>query len=122
MYFDETETPDTEIYDGEDTSVDAPELEYNTTYYWQVVPYNEEGDAEDVPVWSFTTMEDQTITEVPYQEDFNDVEPPALPLGWLSHIEATSDAVVETPPGAAPIPSPTTFVSVTWQTKMQSSP
>lgn len=28
-----------------------------TTYYWQVIPYNRFGDAEECPVWSFTTCE-----------------------------------------------------------------
>ena len=28
---------------------------YNTTYYWQVVPYNTAGDATGCPIWSFAT-------------------------------------------------------------------
>ncbi len=31
-------------------------LEYSTTYYWKVVPYNAIGDAENCPVWQFTTL------------------------------------------------------------------
>ena len=27
----------------------------NTTYYWQIIPFNAEGNAENCPVWSFTT-------------------------------------------------------------------
>lgn len=37
------------------TSWVSPMLEGNTTYYWKVVPYNASGEAEDCPVWSFTT-------------------------------------------------------------------
>ncbi|MCB5230340.1 MAG: GLUG motif-containing protein [Candidatus Cloacimonas sp.] len=33
------------------------QLEYNTTYYWKVIPYNKLGEAEDIPVWSFTTYQ-----------------------------------------------------------------
>lgn len=33
----------------------SPMLQGNTTYYWKVVPYNAAGEAEDCPVWSFTT-------------------------------------------------------------------
>lgn len=31
-------------------------LEYETTYTWQIIPYNEAGDAENCPTWSFVTM------------------------------------------------------------------
>ncbi len=30
-------------------------LEANTTFFWQVIPYNSNGDAIDCPIWSFTT-------------------------------------------------------------------
>ena len=33
----------------------SPSLIANTTYYWQIVPYNIYGDAIDTPIWSFTT-------------------------------------------------------------------
>ena len=37
-------------------------LDYETTYYWKIVPYNVVGDAsEGVEVWSFTTIPDPTI-------------------------------------------------------------
>jgi hypothetical protein len=32
-----------------------PNLLANTTYYWKVIPKNANGQAEDCPVWSFTT-------------------------------------------------------------------
>jgi len=55
-------------------------LEYNTTYYWQVIPYNTHGDATGVSTWSFTTMEDQSITTFPYFQGFDGDEFPEL--GW----------------------------------------
>lgn len=30
-------------------------LNYLTTYYWKIIPYNENGDALDCPVWNFST-------------------------------------------------------------------
>jgi parallel beta-helix repeat protein len=30
-------------------------LDFLTTYYWQIIPYNNEGSAQNCPVWSFTT-------------------------------------------------------------------
>ena len=36
----------------------AMPLDYNTTYTWKVVPWNPDGgDAENVPIWDFTTVE-----------------------------------------------------------------
>lgn len=57
----------------------APRLEYSTKYFWKIVPTNEKGDAQDVPVWSFTTMADQSISTFPLFEGF---EATSFPLGW----------------------------------------
>lgn len=53
-------TPPTSIVSdldlGDQTSYDpAGDLAANTTYYWQVVPYNASGSATGCPIWSFTT-------------------------------------------------------------------
>ncbi len=64
----------------ENTYAFADYLEYATTYYWKVVPVNGNGEASDVPTWTFTTMGDPTITSLPWSESFEgDVFPPA---GW----------------------------------------
>ncbi|TVQ12241.1 MAG: choice-of-anchor D domain-containing protein [Bacteroidetes bacterium] len=55
-------------------------LEYNTTYQWKVLPYNEFGPAEDCEVWSFTTMTDPTISSFPWTETFEDDSPSRA--GW----------------------------------------
>jgi len=55
-------------------------LDYNTTYYWQVIPYNKYGDATGTSVWSFTTMQDQSIKTFPYFQGFEGNEFPEL--GW----------------------------------------
>lgn len=55
-------------------------LQYNKTYYWQVIPNNANGDATGVETWSFTTMSDPSITSLPYTTGFEDATFP--PLGW----------------------------------------
>ena len=60
LYAGENNPPNT--INGEDlgmaTSFKVAGLLAGTTYYWQIVPYNEAGDAVDCPVWSFTTVPD----------------------------------------------------------------
>ena len=51
-------------------------IEYGHTYYWKVVPYNNNGPAEGCPVWSFTTP---TATQL--AESFTVSVPPT---GWTA--------------------------------------
>lgn len=57
-----TNNPPTNIVNGTTittTSYDPnPDLNYNTLYYWKIVPFNVNGDAQNCPVWSFTTWND----------------------------------------------------------------
>jgi len=63
----------------------AGNLEYNSVYYWQVVPYDAGSSAPNCPVWKFTTLPDPTITAIPYAQLFDTgITTPALPLGWTS--------------------------------------
>ena len=56
-------TPPTNIENG--TTITPKEvvnyltssLLLNTTYYWQIIPYNTNGDAPNCPIWSFKTRE-----------------------------------------------------------------
>lgn len=74
----------TNLVNGEDlgdvTAYTLPRADYATTYNWKVVPYNEKGDAENVAVWTFTTIPDCTVTEYPYTESFEGETFPML--GW----------------------------------------
>lgn len=58
LYFG-TDNPPSNLVNGSSysTTFYAPpeDLNTNTTYYWQVVPYNSSGSASGCPVWSFTT-------------------------------------------------------------------
>ena len=57
-----TDNPPTNIENGTDlglvTTYDpASDMDYSTTHYWQIVPYNPNGDAAGCSVWSFTTQD-----------------------------------------------------------------
>ena len=110
MYFGTSNPPTTMTDLGLIASwIPVPAIEYNTQYYWQVVPYNTEGSAVNCPVWTFTTMEDPSITIFPFIENFDNAIAPALPLGWGSIIEPstiTSYANVYVTSLSTPISSP----------------
>lgn len=55
----------------------TPTLAANTTYYWQIVPRNDTGGAEDCPVWSFSTPAANQLAE-----SFDDTAFP--PVGWAN--------------------------------------
>jgi hypothetical protein len=65
-------------------------LEYATTYYWRIVPFNDNGPATDCPIWSFTTMADPSITEFPHSQDFNADFPPTQ---WEHYSGSLSDPI-----------------------------
>ncbi len=92
-----TNNPPTNIVNGTTqtaTTYDpAADFTYNTMYYWQIVPFNANGDAVGCPVWSFTTLADPTVTAYPYTQNFDTAVPPALPVGWTS-INANNDVNV----------------------------
>ncbi len=87
LYFG-TDNPPTNLVNGVDqgnlTTYDPPtDLSYSTTYYWQVIAYNGNGQATGCSIWSFTTLDDPTITTFPYAQDFEGVAFP--PLGWENY-------------------------------------
>jgi hypothetical protein len=83
-----TDNPPTNIVNAQDIGAlrtfKTPALEYNTTYYWQVVPYNEFGDAAGCAVWSFTTIEYIPVTEFPFFEGFEENNGQVPPNGWIN--------------------------------------
>jgi len=89
-----TNTPPTNLVNGTvqtGTVYDHPtDLQYNTLYYWRIVPFNADGDAVNCPIWQFTTLADPTVTTFPYVQNFDAVTPPALPVGWTT-INANGD-------------------------------
>ncbi len=86
LYIGTDENNPTSLVNGEaltETSYATGALTPATTYYWKVVPFNASTEVSDVPVWSFTTMADQTITTFPYSMNFDDCTT-SLPLGWTA--------------------------------------
>jgi len=73
---------------GTTTSKTFTNLDFNTQYYWKVVPYNLNGEATTVPVWKFKTQTYPVVNTFPYAEGFeicNDslsAYPNRFPLGW----------------------------------------
>lgn len=60
-------------------------LDYNTKYYWKVVPFNAQGSAANPQVWNFTTMADMSIKKFPHHEGFEgEVFPP---VGWVTRTD-----------------------------------
>lgn len=62
-----TDFPPTNLVNGDDLGnilsyVPASFFEENTTYYWQIIPYNNIGQASGCSVWSFTTGQNQFAT------------------------------------------------------------
>ena len=81
-----TNNPPTNIYDGLElgnvNSKVVYDLEANTTYYWQVIPANSQGQASNNPIWSFTTTNFNDLS-VPHQDNFDSyTSMPFFPLGW----------------------------------------
>lgn len=76
VYLDTENPPATLVSDDQAGTSFAPTLMANTTYYWQVVPRNGNGEAADCPVWSF-----KTPTSTQLAESFEDAVPP---VGWTN--------------------------------------
>ncbi len=87
-----TDNPPTNIVhmwdNGNVLTYNATGLTSNTTYYWQVVPYNNSGSAVGCPVWSFATY--QTLFDTfPYEQTF---DTSSVPLGWTVDPVVTGDS------------------------------
>jgi len=65
-------------------------LQYDTDYYWRVVPFNDNGPALDCPVWSFRTMPDPSIATFPHTENYDGTWPPS---SWTHHSGGLEDPI-----------------------------
>lgn len=83
LYLDTVNPPVTLVGDDLAVTTYDPALDPATTYYWQVVPRNDNGEASDCPVWSFNTPGATQLAE-----SFDDTSFP--PLGWLRTTTSTS--------------------------------
>lgn len=86
-----------DLMDGQDvgnvTTYTLSELDNATTYYWKVVAYNEQGDAETAATRSFTTQADMSVTEFPWFEGFEGSTFPTL--GWYVEGRGWSNNTIE---------------------------
>jgi len=55
VYFGTTSPPPKVASNQSETTYDPGTLEYNTTYYWQIIAWNEQGESAEGSIWSFTT-------------------------------------------------------------------
>lgn len=85
-----TNTEANDLVNGEDVgnalTYTIPVCAYATTYRWKVVPYNAEGNGSGVSTWRFTTQPDVTVSEFPYEQNF---ETSGTPAGWNQTPSAT---------------------------------
>jgi len=56
IYFGETNPPELLLTSHAQRSFNPGKLEYKTTYYWQVVARDTEGNTTEGPVWNFSTL------------------------------------------------------------------
>ncbi len=71
-------------------------FDYNTTYYWRVIPRNSFGPALGCPTWSFTTMADPSIATFPWTENFDGTSFPPN-SDWLIKQGVLTDPINLTP-------------------------
>ncbi|GAB1366915.1 hypothetical protein MASR1M36_17860 [Candidatus Cloacimonadaceae bacterium] len=68
-------------------------LSMNTLYYWQIVPYNANGDAAGCPIWSFTTHNGQVALTAPADAATN-VSQTNVSFSWGTAPSATGYRLV----------------------------
>lgn len=96
VYFGTDANPTEMVYDGTESSYTVEEaLTYSTEYFWQVIPYNSFGDATNCPVWSFTVMDNPTVTP-PFTQDFEDSYPPESWTRYSGYLVESSVLVSST--------------------------
>ena len=66
VYFGTETNPPLVVSDHPDTTYDPSTMDYETTYYWKIVAWDDQGNSAEGPVWHFTTMN-------------NPNEPPSVP-------------------------------------------
>ncbi|MDD3536457.1 MAG: choice-of-anchor D domain-containing protein, partial [Candidatus Cloacimonetes bacterium] len=62
VYFGTNPSPPFVADVGIETTFNPAALENGTTYYWQIVPYNDFGNAGNCPIWSFTVVPEALVT------------------------------------------------------------
>jgi hypothetical protein len=91
LYFGLDNPPQEMVYEGTNTQFSVADLQYQTTYYWKVIPFIGDEIPENIPVWSFTTTPEQaSISQLPHMENFDYFPAPEMPFGWTSLVHSSS--------------------------------
>lgn len=70
---------------GDALTYTIPVADFETTYRWKVVAYNDKGESTTASTWRFTTQKDASVMDFPYEENFDECTSAApIPTGWLS--------------------------------------
>lgn len=70
---------------GDALTYTIPAADYETTYRWKVVAYNDKGESATASTWRFTTQKDASVMDFPYEENFDEcTSANPVPTGWLS--------------------------------------
>nr|MBI9032179.1 choice-of-anchor D domain-containing protein [bacterium] len=78
------------VVDGDLVTSYSPTLENATVYYWRVAASNTTSEiVASTSIFSFSTT--YGVAEAPYSQGFENVTPPALPLGWVAFRESTTN-------------------------------
>ncbi|HPT70770.1 MAG TPA: FlgD immunoglobulin-like domain containing protein, partial [Candidatus Cloacimonadota bacterium] len=89
-----TDNPPTNIVNGTTQTLPYydpnPDLTFSTVYYWQIVPYNDIGDAINCPIWTFTAMPNPLVATYPFTENWDEAIPPDVPTNFTV-INANND-------------------------------
>ncbi len=96
VYFGTDNPPQSMVQDNSMTTYTPAGLLPSSQYYWKVVPYNSGGEAENCPVWSFTTPPCTYITgQITYHNNaatpLNDVQVQLKTTGGQLLQTATTD-------------------------------
>lgn len=70
---------------GDALTYTIPVADFETTYRWKVVAYNDKGESTTASTWRFTTQKDASVMDFPYEENFDEcTSADPIPTGWLS--------------------------------------
>ncbi len=114
VFFGDMSPPTKVVWNQSDNSHDSGTLAYNTTYYWQIVAWNDTGNYSSSSIWEFTT-EGEIIDEQEeeLEEEISEEpveEPEEIPEGTQEGMDdSTPTNLSSFPPAPLPAISPPTF-------------
>jgi len=94
VYFDVLSTPQKVSDNQSTTTYDPGILAYNTTYFWQIIAWDEYGLSTSGPIWNFTTASGEELSFVWVDDDFDDTLP-GFGYMYFDVIQDGIDAVAE---------------------------